>query len=344
MKIKEQDFYYGAALSQISEYASLATVSKVKGEDGLFRINKDKHLLIRYSTADEGEWRFSLRNFEDGGIARHFNFGNFYIALVCGGSTICLLTEADLAELIDPLTSDSQWISVSFDFGKQMQVNGTKGHLRYKIPHNAFPKNIFERSNATQEEPHWPPLSQVRVYENQPALICSSENRTINLADMINSVGQIEEQVDMFGISTVYVSLSSLSSAMGQWNDANLSEIETKFLHAFNSISLNVSIERLTTDGSKYGHIGCDNEFFWMLEISRKPEEDATDEQDIADENDPIYNDALEFVLSTQKASPSAIQRKFSIEYKHAAQIVEAMETAGVVGAMKSNGKRDILI
>ena len=344
MKIKEQDFYYGAALSQISEYASLATVSKVKGEDGLFRINKDKHLLIRYSTVAEGEWRFSLRVVDVGAIARHFDTGNFFVALVCGGSTICLLTKDDLAVLIDPFTPEPQWLSVSFDFGKQMQVNGTKGQLRYKIPHNAFPKNIFERSNTTEENLQWPPLSQVRVYENQPALICSSENRTLDLAEMLNSVGEIDQQVDIFGVSTVYVSISSLSGELGQWNDANLSEIETKFLHAFSSMGLNVGIERLTTDGSIYGHISCDNEFYWMLEFSRKLKEDVTDERNTTDENDPIYNDALEFILSTQKASPSSIQRKFSIEYKRAAQIVDAMEAAGVVGAMQSNGKRDILI
>lgn len=57
-----------------------------------------------------------------------------------------------------------------------------------------------------------------------------------------------------------------------------------------------------------------------------------------------LYEEALGFVLAKRKASPSALSRKFSFDYEQALQIVEMMEAAGIVSAMHSNGRRDILV
>ena len=56
-----------------------------------------------------------------------------------------------------------------------------------------------------------------------------------------------------------------------------------------------------------------------------------------------LYDKAVAFVLETRKASISAVQRKFQIGYNRAARLVEAMEAAGVVSAMNSNGSREVL-
>ncbi|WP_410211770.1 DNA translocase FtsK 4TM domain-containing protein [Aquirhabdus sp.] len=61
-------------------------------------------------------------------------------------------------------------------------------------------------------------------------------------------------------------------------------------------------------------------------------------------ERDPVYDDVLAFIMETKKVSASAIQRKFSLGYNRAARIVDAMEAAGVVSPMQSNGKREILL
>jgi S-DNA-T family DNA segregation ATPase FtsK/SpoIIIE len=62
-----------------------------------------------------------------------------------------------------------------------------------------------------------------------------------------------------------------------------------------------------------------------------------------AEENDQMYDQAVRFVTESRKASISAVQRKFRIGYNRAARLIEAMEMAGVVSAMSSNGNREVL-
>ncbi|MGP9767095.1 DNA translocase FtsK 4TM domain-containing protein [Halomonas sp. AOP13-D3-9] len=60
-------------------------------------------------------------------------------------------------------------------------------------------------------------------------------------------------------------------------------------------------------------------------------------------EQDALYDEAVQFVTETRKASISAVQRRFKIGYNRAARLVEAMEGAGVVTSMGSNGAREVL-
>lgn len=60
-------------------------------------------------------------------------------------------------------------------------------------------------------------------------------------------------------------------------------------------------------------------------------------------EQDALYDEAVQFVTETRKASISAVQRRFKIGYNRAARLVEAMEGAGVVSSMGGNGSREVL-
>ena len=60
-------------------------------------------------------------------------------------------------------------------------------------------------------------------------------------------------------------------------------------------------------------------------------------------ESDPLYDEAVAFVLETRKASISSVQRKLRIGYNRAARLIEQMETSGVVSEMSSNGNREVL-
>lgn len=60
-------------------------------------------------------------------------------------------------------------------------------------------------------------------------------------------------------------------------------------------------------------------------------------------EADAVYDQAVQFVLETRRVSISSVQRKFRIGYNRAARLVEAMEAAGVVSPMQSNGTREVL-
>lgn len=60
-------------------------------------------------------------------------------------------------------------------------------------------------------------------------------------------------------------------------------------------------------------------------------------------ESDPLYDQAVEFVTESRRASISSVQRKLRIGYNRAARLIEAMEAAGVVSEMASNGNREVL-
>ncbi len=61
-------------------------------------------------------------------------------------------------------------------------------------------------------------------------------------------------------------------------------------------------------------------------------------------EKDVLYDQAVQIVIETRRASISSIQRRLKIGYNRAARLMEDMEKAGLVSAMESNGNRDILI
>jgi len=60
-------------------------------------------------------------------------------------------------------------------------------------------------------------------------------------------------------------------------------------------------------------------------------------------EEDPLYDEAVRFVTESRRASISAVQRKLKIGYNRAARMIEAMEMAGVVTSMNTNGSREVL-
>lgn len=61
------------------------------------------------------------------------------------------------------------------------------------------------------------------------------------------------------------------------------------------------------------------------------------------EQTDPLYDEAVEFVLQTRKASTSAVQRRFKIGYNRAARLVDEMERTGIVGPL-DGGFRDVLV
>ena len=69
----------------------------------------------------------------------------------------------------------------------------------------------------------------------------------------------------------------------------------------------------------------------------------ASEESEDNGESDPLYDEAVAFVLETRKASISSVQRKLRVGYNRAARLIEQMEASGVVSPMGSNGSREVL-
>ena len=80
--------------------------------------------------------------------------------------------------------------------------------------------------------------------------------------------------------------------------------------------------------------------------LAGPPSEAAADlfgEEAVDAELDPLYDEAVAFVLRSRRASISSVQRQLRIGYNRAARLVETMEAAGLVSSMGHNGGREVL-
>ncbi|MGB5331640.1 MAG: DNA translocase FtsK 4TM domain-containing protein [Woeseiaceae bacterium] len=75
-----------------------------------------------------------------------------------------------------------------------------------------------------------------------------------------------------------------------------------------------------------------------LIGIDKMPADSADAEQD------PLYDQAVQVVMDTRKASISGVQRRLKIGYNRAARMVDSMEAAGLVGPLQPNGSREILV
>jgi len=60
-------------------------------------------------------------------------------------------------------------------------------------------------------------------------------------------------------------------------------------------------------------------------------------------ESDPLYDQAVQIVVESRRASVSGVQRRLKVGYNRASRLVEAMEAAGVVSGMQANGSREVI-
>ncbi|MBR3116490.1 MAG: DNA translocase FtsK 4TM domain-containing protein [Bacilli bacterium] len=67
-------------------------------------------------------------------------------------------------------------------------------------------------------------------------------------------------------------------------------------------------------------------------------------DKDDVDNDDPLYNEVVEFVVSTGKASASLIQRRFKVGYNRAARLVDELEERGIVGPQQGSKPREVLV
>lgn len=73
---------------------------------------------------------------------------------------------------------------------------------------------------------------------------------------------------------------------------------------------------------------------------------DQVDSQggNLSDSSDPLYEEVKQFVIETQKASTSFVQRKFSVGYARAARLVDMLEADGIIGPSRGSKPREVLV
>lgn len=62
------------------------------------------------------------------------------------------------------------------------------------------------------------------------------------------------------------------------------------------------------------------------------------------EDEDPLYHEIVEFVINTQKASASLLQRRFKLGYNRAARIIDLLEEKGIIGPANGSKPREVLI
>ena len=105
-----------------------------------------------------------------------------------------------------------------------------------------------------------------------------------------------------------------------------------------------LEVERVASDWRQKGKPD-------YLEAVTKEEGDVTgmpslqrNENSEDGESDDLYDEAVEFVLDSRRASISAVQRRLRVGYNRAARLVETMEQAGIVSPMSASGNREVLV
>lgn len=85
---------------------------------------------------------------------------------------------------------------------------------------------------------------------------------------------------------------------------------------------------------------------FQNLEVTEgKPTTGVDANTEVKDEyDDPLYDDIVEFVVTTGKASASLLQRRFKLGYNRAARVIDLLEERGIIGPMNGSKPREVLV
>lgn len=80
-----------------------------------------------------------------------------------------------------------------------------------------------------------------------------------------------------------------------------------------------------------------------FMKLDAEPAKATIDKDDV-DNDDPLYNDVVEFVITTGKASASLLQRRFKLGYNRAARLIDLLEERGIVGPQNGSKPREVLV
>lgn len=128
-------------------------------------------------------------------------------------------------------------------------------------------------------------------------------------------------------------------------NDARFNDIAELYLHE-EAVLLELIVNHCSTLKSFFDQNKDDESTSAPIDTNQAPvtSKQQTTEDSANEFNDFLYDEAAEFVIETQRASISSIQRKFRIGYNRAARIVEQLELNDVVSEPGHNGAREVLV
>lgn len=142
MKIQQKDYYHGAALTQIVEHKSFKALNKTDEKYGHYKINHDIRLMVKITSIADEPWQYTVNASDLATIGEDINSGDqFFLCLVCGLKTICLLDSNQVQQLLDISSRDQQWLRIKTT--GSLRAWSARIELQHAIPHNAFPDRMF---------------------------------------------------------------------------------------------------------------------------------------------------------------------------------------------------------
>jgi len=142
MKVQDQDIYHGIALTQLVEHDSFKAINKTSPKYGLYDLNQNRRLFVKYSTNVGEVWQFTFGPVELALIGAESERSTF-VVLVCGTTTVCALSLDEIETALDLGATGTQWIRVEAPAGASMRVTGSIGSLRHVVPHNSYPNKVL---------------------------------------------------------------------------------------------------------------------------------------------------------------------------------------------------------
>lgn len=100
-------------------------------------------------------------------------------------------------------------------------------------------------------------------------------------------------------------------------------------------------VHRIADDWRSKGEPEYIDDILKLADVNENGQEEGGQSND--EDDDPLYDQAVEFVIQTRKASISSVQRRLKIGYNRAARMIEEMERTGLVGPL-DGGYRDVLV
>ena len=87
-----------------------------------------------------------------------------------------------------------------------------------------------------------------------------------------------------------------------------------------------------------------DQSFFSSFEEKDEELKSSPISNDVEEYDDPLYNEIVEFVITSGKASASLLQRKFRLGYNRAARCIDLLEERGIIGPQNGSKPREVLV
>ncbi len=144
MKIQNKDLFHGAALTQIVEHPLFTALNKADEKYGHYQINHNKRLLVKHTGKDDSPWSFTLQPDDINTVVADISSDQeSFLCLICGKTTVCILSTEEFEQIVDINGATPQWIKVECPPRSGMRVSGSAGTLQSVIAHNEFPKKLF---------------------------------------------------------------------------------------------------------------------------------------------------------------------------------------------------------